>query len=291
MKTVLITGVNGFLGSNLANRFINKYNIIGLEYSLQNLLRISGLDFKIYDSKQILEKIFKENKIDYIIHTATLYSSNKDSIMPMIETNMLLPIRLMELAQKYTCSSFINTDTFFNDSSISYNYLGDYTLTKKHALDWLLNIQSKTKLVTMKLFHMYGPNDNKNKFVSSLLQNLQQNKPEILLTSGLQKRDFIYVDDVVDAYDIVIGNIDRINAPFSEFQVGSGKAVSIKDFVLTASKLTQSESKLLFGRLQTRDGEIMHSQADNKGLYKFGWIVKNNLDDGIKKTINYLSSR
>lgn len=59
MKTILITGINGFLGSHLAKALSADYNIVGLEYSLENLFRMEGSNIKIYSSKEDLEKIFK----------------------------------------------------------------------------------------------------------------------------------------------------------------------------------------------------------------------------------------
>jgi len=74
MKTILITGINGYLGSHLAKFLTASYNIIGLEYSLENLFRIKENDFKVYSVENgVPEKLFKEQTIDAIIHTATFW--------------------------------------------------------------------------------------------------------------------------------------------------------------------------------------------------------------------------
>ena len=63
MSTVLITGINGFLGSNLAKMLSSKFKVIGLEYSLDNLFRLNNTSFKIYStSSSEWKKLFKENE-------------------------------------------------------------------------------------------------------------------------------------------------------------------------------------------------------------------------------------
>ena len=104
-------------------------------------LKINGYNFKVYSSKNDLGQIFIENKIDIVIHAATIYHQGINSIMPMLETNVILPIRLYELCNKYKVECFVNTDSFFNNQTDKYSYLEEYTLTKKHCVEWLKKIQ------------------------------------------------------------------------------------------------------------------------------------------------------
>ena len=105
------------------------------------------------------------------------------------------------------------------------------------------------------------------------------------LTKGEQTRDFIYIDDVVSAYEAVIKNLCRIDRGFIEFQVGTGKAVSLKKFVRTVLKITNSDTRLLFGALPYRKGEIMYSKANNKALKELNWEPKFDISKGIRKFI------
>src|SRR5690606_20704082 len=113
------------------------------------------------------------------------------SINSMLVTNIMLPIKLYELANAHGVEVFINTDTFFNQSEIKYNYLSEYSMSKKHALEWLYTRQDRCKLVNMKLFHIYGPGDSPLKFVTEISNKLQDNVESINLTRGEQKRDFV----------------------------------------------------------------------------------------------------
>ncbi len=283
MKTVLITGINGFLGSNLAKTFKSKYNIVGLENKLNDLNRIKNEDFKVYSSAENrFSKIFEEQEINIIIHTATIYRKDEDLVNRLLETNILLPVTLIEFAEKNGITAFINTDSFFNNDSNKYSYLSDYTLSKRHCLEWLKVLHNKVKLINMKLFHMYGPNDSSEKFVTKIIEELKANKPFIELTKGEQKRDFIYINDVVSAYNTVLNSIDNIEQDSIEFHVGTGNAVSLRDFVETASRMINSKSELRFGALNYRKDEIMFSQADTSNLQSFSWFPAYNVELGIR---------
>lgn len=82
----------------------------------------------------------------------------------------------------------------------------------------------------MKLEHMYGPKDDKAKFVPWVIEQFKQNKRCLDLTEGSQERDFVYVADVVSAYMKVL---ERCNSlpQFIEFDVGTGKPITVRQFV------------------------------------------------------------
>lgn len=283
MKKILVTGINGFLGSHIAKKLSEVYEVIGVEYSVENLWRLEGTTFEVYISNDAsLKKIFKTHQIFAIIHTATIYRAKNESITDILNTNILLPVKLYELANKYNVSIFLNTDSFFNDKKHQYSYLSEYTQSKNDALEWLktLNARGSCKLVNMKIFHMYGPNDALTKFIPSVLLKIKENTPSLDLTKGEQTRDFIYIDDVIRAFEIVLNKYSEIPC-FKEFEVGTGNEVSLFEMVLLMKKLTESSTKLNFGVLSYRDGEIMVSKADNKELLNIGWSSKINLKNGI----------
>ena len=287
MKTILITGINGFLGSHIAEKLCSVYKIVGVEYSIQNLSRLDGKSFEVYTSDDVsLKKIFDKHKIFAIIHAATVYRTTNESILDILKTNILLPVKLYELANKYNVSIFLNTDSFFNDKKHQYSYLSEYTQSKNNALDWLklLNVNSQCKIVNMKIFHMYGSGDALTKFIPSIISKIKSNIPFVDLTEGKQTRDFIYIDDVVSAFEIVLKKyLDILN--FEEFEIGIGKATPIKNIVELIKKISKSTTELRFGTLTYRDGEIMESVADNSYLKKIGWEPHYTLREGLESTI------
>ena len=285
MKTLLITGINGFLGSRLATLLSKEFTIIGLSRTRDKLFRLKNQNFKVYASDtDALFDIFKENKIDIIIHTATVYGRENKDIHHIIRSNLLLPVQLYELAESFNIPLFINTDSFFSKNSST--HLGNYVLSKRQVLEWLMQIQGKCKIVNMIIYHQYGPMDSPDKFVTWILNLLKEHKSVIDLTKGTQQRDFIYIDDVVDAYKCVCYNYDQLLS-FSEFHVGSGISVSIKEFVEQLKFQIKSPSFLNWGILPYQDNEIMFSVADNQSLKKLGWLPRYSTKEGIEQLIRF----
>lgn len=275
-KKILISGINGFLGSHLAKELKSNFDILGLEYSLNNLFRIESENFNIYDtSNSSLEKVFIEHDIYAILHVATIYRRDLEPMSDILSTNILLPVNLLDLSNKHGVSLFLNTDSFFNNPSFLYSYLSDYTLSKKHCLEWikLISGSSSCKVINMKIFHMFGENDSPAKFIPSLINALSKDELVIDMTPGMQTRDFIYINDVVSAFEVVLNNEDRLTN-YQEYEVGTGESFSIKHIAELIKKQTNSKTKLNFGSIPYREGEIMESVSNNNGLLKLGWSVK-----------------
>jgi nucleoside-diphosphate-sugar epimerase len=132
---------------------------------------------------------------------------------------------------------------------------------------------------------MYGPNDAPNKFVPQIVKKLQENEPYIDITQGEQTRDFIFIDDVVSSYSYVLKSYLTLPIGYIEYQVGTGKSISIKDFILIVQKLTKSNTELRFGAVPYRENEIMESVADISLLQNLGWVSNYALEEGIKKCL------
>lgn len=289
-KTILLTGATGFLGSHLLAKFLdNCFDVVILKRSFSNVDRIKKYipHIKSYDIDKIeLDTVFKENKIDIVVHTATNYGRNS-SITELLNANLMFPILLLERAIKYGVSAFINTDTFFAKKSTNYDYLSSYSTSKRNLQIWLRYFSKDIKVINMVLEHIYGENDSDTKFVMQMIKNIAFNFVEnISLTSGEQKRDFIYIDDVSNAYISVIKNISFLSENYNELEVGLGKTVSIYDFVTAIKEIANSNTTLNFGAIPYRNNEIMESVANNKILCLLGWTPKYSYKDGIKTMID-----
>ena len=282
--TILLTGATGFLGSHLLKALVNKsYEVVVLKRSTSNMWRLKGFEntFKSYDIDQVpLQKAFEEQYIDTIIHTACVYGRKGESIQQILETNLMFGIELL------------NTGTFFNTGTLLYKYLNYYALSKKQFEEWLQLASDKIQVVNLKLEHMFGEQDGNDKFTSWILNELQQEKNIIPLTAGTQKRDFIYIDDVVSAYLTCLEQAPQLKA-FNDIEVGTGVLTPVKTFVTlvknTLEKLKGSpiETQLNFGALPYREGEIMEPQVDNSMLCSLGWQPKRSLEENIEQFVKH----
>ena len=290
-KTILLTGATGFLGSYLLESFIAlNFNVIILKRSTSSTIRINHLLNNIIhynvDLLSSLDDVFVQNKIDIIVHTACSYGRSNESLKEIINTNLIFGINLMELGIKFKVQTFINT------ASLLPRNVNSYSLSKAQLTDWLKINSSKIQVINLKIEHMYGPKDDNKKFLPWLINEMLSGTENINLTSGIQKRDFIYVDDVVAAYNLIINNCEKLGN-WDEFDIGTNSYVNVKDFVIQIAKNLENSHnikiipRLNFGIINYRDGDIMIPQLDNTKLLNLGWVPKTSLKEGIKKTLKH----
>lgn len=288
---VFITGVTGFIGSHLAPALLAQGYELAVLYRNQVPPHLaaswsSGVTWIRIDEVHARLSAFRP---DAVIHLATDYGGPEVELAQVVETNIRLPLSILETAAAAGCSVFINTDSFFGKPRHDYPHMPAYIQSKAQFLWWasqyLARLQQDYRFINMRLEHVYGPDDGPKKFTTYLFDALRRNA-SIPLTSGLQRRDFIYVGDVVTAYVHVLQHQLELPVGFTELEVGTGQAVALEVFVRMAKAVLGSNSALNFGALPQRDKEIMTSQADTAGLGKLSWQVKTDLEEGLRLSVN-----
>ena len=285
MNTILLTGATGFLGSYTLKELItNNYEVIVVKRTFSNCWRIN--DFikkaKVYDIDKVsIDSIFKAHKIDSVIHTATSYGRKDESDLEVIKSNFIFSIEMLETAKKNKVKSFVNIDT------LQTKYLNTYTLSKKQFVEWGVKYDatSKIRFLNIKIDHLYGPKDDDSKFISWFINQLKEGVPEIMLTQGNQKRDFTYVKDLVNALMVIIKK-NNLKNNYSEFEVGSGKSIEVRKFLLKIVDVYETinekkiETKLNFGAIDLREGEPMDIKT-HTDFFTQHKILKTKINDGI----------
>ncbi|MCL6089062.1 MAG: NAD(P)-dependent oxidoreductase [Candidatus Marsarchaeota archaeon] len=289
---ILLTGASGFLGSRIMRKLLEKdRQVVVLKRSTSDLWRIEDMmpKVKAYDvDLEGPERAFEENKISAILHTATAYGRKGESVPQIVSSNLVYPLQLMELGLAHGTGAFLNTDTFSKAQTEYADKLDYYNLTKAHLGEYARRLLAggPMKWANLRLEHMYGPADDQTKFVPQLIRQLLGGADSIPLTEGRQRRDFVYVDDVADAYLAVLAHQNELPA-MGEYGVGMGNSLSVREACELMKELCHSRSALQFGKMPMRRGEIMDSKADNAGLRALGWEPKFDAKSGFSKTIEY----
>lgn len=291
MKTIALAGATGFLGSNLLAAFLElDFKVVVLKRTTSNTYRINQFLHKVevYDIDKVsVSEVFKICKVDIVVNTVCGYGRSKSSVKEVLNSNLLFGIELLEASFLNNIKSFIHTDTLLPRN------LNVYSLSKAQFVDWLSFFSEKMQIVNFRIEHMYGPDDDKEKFLPWLIHQMMESDNDINLTSGEQLRDFIYIDDVVSAYTLVISNL--MNLPnWNQFDIGTNNFITVKKFVLdVASKVAKVVdfdvvSKLKFGVVPYRKGEVMIPVLNNEPLLQLGWTPTVEINEGLENIIkNY----
>jgi CDP-paratose synthetase len=282
-----VTGGTGFLGSHLVRRLIQQgHEVVLVRRVSSNPSRLGEVAAAChsYNIGEIqLETIFDRHPIDMILHCATHYGRSETNPIPVIEANLVLPLNLLHLAIGKGVRRFINTDTILDPR------VNHYSTSKKQFLEWFKTYAPQLACVNVALEHFYGVGDDPSKFVSNIITKLLRNEKSIALTPGDQKRDFIYIDDVVDGFLKIIDwsfDQDSHAVGFHHFEIGTGSTISIRDFVQLIKRLTgNTQTELAFGALPYRASEVMESRVDLAPLAKLGYRSHVPLEEGLLKTI------
>lgn len=285
-RSVVLTGGRGFVGKRLTAALTNAgFHVFSVVRPGSSALsEVPGLTWILSGDAA---GIYDAHRPEATIHLATCYG-HSGQVSDVIESNILLPMRLLEASAGIADHLFVNTDTFFAKPRFGYTHMAAYVKSKQAVLAWAelaLKIRPQVRFVNARLEHVYGPGDGAAKFVPHVIDKLSANQP-IAMTPGDQVRDFVHVDDVVGAYLAIIDAKERLPAGFVEIEIGTGMGTTLRSFVEQAKTICGSSSTLSFGALPHREGEIMASVADTAGLASIAWSARHTVESGLHDTID-----
>ena len=301
---MLITGVAGFIGSHLADYFIKKFNIIGIDnLSTGKLLNINHLlsnkNFKFL--KIDVTKNFRiDEKIDYILHFASP-ASPVDYLKKPIETLRVGSIgteNLLKIALKNNCVILVaSTSEVYGDPlehPQNETYYGNvnpvgprgvYDEAKRYleALTIAYKSFHSVDVRIARIFNTYGPRmrENDGRAVPTFLNQFIKNKAFTVFGDGKQTRSFCYIDDTVNGISKLL--FSNYSMPLN---IGNNEEISILELITIIKKFNAKKTNLKYFELPTNDPV---RRQPNIALAKkiLNWEPKVKLLDGLRNTYNY----
>ncbi|MDR2007286.1 MAG: NAD-dependent epimerase/dehydratase family protein, partial [Acidaminococcales bacterium] len=280
----LITGGYGFIGSALAERLFKEgYNIFiidNLSSNAVSTLKAKHVFYQLNVGDRLCEDVFRINNIDAIIHLAVADATGIEEH----KTNQLSLTNILAMAQKYEVKQVICAfSAFFSPDAKLLAHDGQplempVSLEKTWhttAFDYCLDYRRLygMNIVALFLANVYGPRQNKG-VLKEFTERVFHNRPLIVYGDGRQTRDFVHVDDVVDA---VYRMISR-NYQGERLTVSSNSETSVNDCLEIFKELADFDVE----RVQARPGDIDRMSADNSVCRdELGWWIKYGIREGI----------
>lgn len=293
--TILLTGATGFIGKHM-------YKALKEENHEVVILARSSSDTSIADEDKVLisdqdfetlRKEFASFEFDGIIHLASLYINQHqpDDINDLIQSNLLLGTKVLEMAKENNVSWFINTGTLFQHyQNEEYNPVNLYAATKQ-AFEDLAKYYYETSdlnFVTLKLNDTYGPNDTRKKIFNLWMNNANSGE-RLAMSPGEQKMELLYIDDVVNGFtdliDLMVCDHERKLCGKS-FALPSEEKISLKKLASIFEEVTGHTLNIDWGALNYRNREIMEPAGRVEPLP--GWKQKVFFEEGIKKLMGVI---
>lgn len=310
--TIVITGVSSFIGIHLTKHFIGlgfkticTLSTSKISYSDERLDRINlalqmGAQIETLDltDKDKVEDFIKYFKPKYWLHHAgwaTNYSSHDfdmaaafkinleplDYIYPTLKSIGCLGVIMTGSSAEYSDNNNASEESSMCAPAMPYGLAKlNQTLRSKQ----LAEIYSLPTRVA-RIFIPFGTMDSQLKLLPSVLNALKNNR-KIELTKCSQVRDFIYIEDVLAGYELLLDDLER-DTIFDIFNLSSNKPIVLKNFLLNIASSIQANSNLLeFNKKPMRSGEFHSSYGCNlKAKSVLGWKPRT-LQNGIEDYLN-----
>lgn len=301
-KNVLVTGGNGFIGINIIKELINYgANIYALDIRNNNIVKHKNVRFLNCDIKNYQK--LKRNIIDIspeiIFHLAAFIDRDLSyaNIMKMIRVNLNGTVNVIE-SQNHNkrCRSIIIAGTCeeYGEQKSKYReYLKESPVSpysfSKVCVSYLCKLAVNNynlPIVILRPSLAYGPGQSGPMFIPAIINKLIRNQ-KFKMTLGEQKRDFIYISDLVNAY-LIAGSKKNISGEI--INIGSGKSYKIRYIAKLIAGFLKKDNLIAFGAKKYRSADIMNYQVDiSKARKLLNWRPIITLPDGISRTIRSYS--
>lgn len=312
--TVLITGGAGFIGSHLADALVqnNAQVIIIDNLSTGNINNLNSIINKIefvqsdINDTTTLEKCLK--KVDFIFHLAALGSVNRSIEDPLSThfSNSTGFLNILHYSVKHNIKGIIyssSSSVYGDDHHLpkiedkTGNPLSPYAVTKitNELYARVFYKLHGLPIIGLRYFNVFGPRQNPNgpyaAAIPIFIQKMMREEPVFIHGTGEQKRDFTYVENVVEANLLALSAIvNKKENTFGEvFNIGCQQSISINEIFNTLSKKLNYSQKPIY--TEPRKGDIFQSLANIDKAKKFlNYQPKIFFDEGLNKTIQYYQS-
>ena len=331
---ILVTGGTGYIGSHTVCELLNNnYEVVIVDNLcnskrevIESVKEITKKDVSFYEidlrNKEELRNIFKENKIDGVIHFAGLKAVGESVKEPLMyyDNNLISTLVLLEVMQEFNCKNIV-----FSSSATVYGDQGNpkyvetmkkqtpsspYGKTKdmiEEILEDLYISDNEWNITLLRYFNPIGAHEtgligeNPNGIPNNLMPYVLKvavGELECLTIFGddYETPDGTCIRDYIHVVDLAKGHLKAIDKIFNQtpsinvYNLGSGNGISVKQIVETFEKVNDIKLNHKYG--ERREGDLPEYYADpSKALNELNWKTEKTLEDMCKDSYNFIKKQ
>jgi UDP-glucose 4-epimerase len=302
-KKVLVTGGAGFIGSHLTRKLVAEGALVQVLLKkgeslwriqeLQEHLSVWEVDLADAESLQFIRSHFNPQVIFHLAAHVDV-SQSWDIIPSMIQNNIVGTVNLLTVLRAAGFEKFIlaSSSEEYGDAPAPLSEvqrespISPYSFSKLSSTVFC-QMAARTfglPITILRLFPTYGPFQQGSMLIPSAIHDLLTKK-EFRMTAGEQSRDFIYVDDVVEAF-LLIAMAKNIDGEI--FSVGSGKPRKVKEVIELIKQYIGDDVTIMRGAIPCRTGEGNECYCDNSKIMRVtNWSPRVLLEEGLRITVEW----
>ena len=284
---------------------INEFENLSKDEKIQKLIEIVNTDnfTLIYGDirdRETMDRVFSENRFDLVFNPAAMAGVRPSLLDPMLyeDVNVRGYMNLLELCKKYGVKKFVqassssvygnNKEVPFKETAIVDFAISPYAATKKscevmgHVYHKLYNID----MVQLRFFTVYGPKQRPDLAIHKFTKMILEDKPIPFYGDGTTKRDYTYIDDIVDGILKSMNYLFNNETVYEIFNLGESHVVSLKEMVETIENTLGKKAILDIQPMQP--GDVEKTYADiSKAKAMIGYDPQTNFSEGIRKFVEW----
>ena len=315
MKTYLITGGAGFIGSTLADKLLEKnFKVIVVdnfndfydpkikENNVKNNLKKANYKLERVDirDEKALEKVFDENKIDGIFHLAAMAGVRPSIENPILyqQVNGIGTQVILEQAKKHNIKNLVmasSSSVYGNCKEVPFKEdfivdfaISPYAATKK-ANEVMAHVYHKLfdmNIIMLRFFTVFGPRQRPDLAINKFTRLMLEGKEIPMFGDGTTSRDYTFVDDIVDGIIKSMEYEENNKNVYEILNLGNSSPITLKGMIEIIGKVLNVEP--IINQLPMQPGDVERTYADiSKAKTLIGYEPKTSFEDGIKKFVEW----
>lgn len=315
MKTYLITGGAGFIGSSLADFLLSQNNKVvivdnfcdfydpqikekNIEHNLNNEnYKLYRIDIR---NKEDLTNVFKENNIDCVIHSAAMAGVRPSIENPILyqEVNCVGTQNILELMKEFDLKNLVmasSSSVYGNTKEVPFSEdmvvdfaISPYAATKK-ANEVMTHVYHKLfdfNVIMLRFFTVFGPRQRPDLAINKFTRLMLNNEEIPMFGDGTTSRDYTYIDDIVDGIYKSINYVEGNCNVYEIINLGNSNPVSLKEMIMTIGKVLGVEPNIK--QMPMQPGDVDRTFANiSKAQKLLGYNPNTTFEEGIKKFVDW----